>query len=161
MIKKIPLIIVFILISTQIFADITGHVSKVIDADTVIVVDISRVSHKVRLLGIDAPERRQYFGEDATQYLTAKVLNKNLTVIGSKKDRYNRLLGKLIHEGKDVNLDLVSSGMAWHYKKYQESQELKDKFLYSNAEIFARKNKLGPWSAPSPIPPWDWRRNNK
>ena len=158
-IKKLLLVLAFT--SSQLFADISGKVTKVMDGDTIIVTDDAGISHKIRLLGIDAPESKQVFGDEATAYLSKKLLNKILRVAGSDKDRYGRLLGKLIYNSEDINLDLVAQGMAWHYKKYQNTQALKDQFLYSNAEIHASENKLGVWQESNPIPPWEWRRDNK
>ena len=92
--------------------------------------------------------------------MTDKVHGKTLVVSGSKKDRYKRLLGKLVLDGNDINLNLVKNGMAWHYKRYKSSQDKLDQLLYSNAEKYARDNKLGLWSKGLPIPPWQWRKNN-
>ena len=105
-----------VLFSPQIFADLNGVISRVIDADTVVIKSDQGINYKVRLLGIDAPEINQVYGKEATRYLSNKVLGKNLKVLGKNKDRYHRLLGKLILNGNDINLDLVKNGMAWHYK---------------------------------------------
>ena len=150
-----------IFFSSQVLADIEGKISKVVDADTVVIQTDQGFKHKVRLLGIDAPEIKQVYGKDAARYLSNLILGKSLVVIGSKKDRYKRLLGKLVLDGYDINLILVKNGMAWHYKRYKSSQDKKDQFLYSNAEKYAEVNKLGLWSKNSPISPWQWRENNK
>ena len=150
-----------VLFSPQIFADVNGVISRVIDADTVVLKSDQGINYKIRLLGIDAPEINQVYGKEATRYLSNKVLGKNLKVLGKNKDRYHRLLGKLILNGNDINLDLVKNGMAWHYKFYKKSQEKKDQLLYSNAEIYAKVNKLGLWAEKLPVPPWQWREKNK
>tara|TARA_B110000967_G_C18845155_1_gene541553 strand:- start:1048 stop:1536 length:489 start_codon:yes stop_codon:yes gene_type:complete len=151
----------FLFISSHTFADIEGVISRVVDADTVVVESKKGIKYKVRLLGIDAPEIKQAYGKESTSYLSNLVLGKSLAVVGSKKDRYHRLLGKLIFEGNDINLNLVKNGMAWHYKLYKSSQDKKDRFLYSNAEKYAKVNKLGLWSNSFPISPWSWRKKNK
>ena len=150
-----------VLFSPQIFADLNGVISRVIDADTVVIKSDQGINYKIRLLGIDAPEINQVYGKEATRYLSNKVLGKNLKVLGENKDRYHRLLGKLILNGNDINLDLVKNGMAWHYKFYKKSQEKKDQLLYSNAEIYAKVNNLGLWAKKMPMPPWQWRKKNK
>ena len=150
-----------ILFSLQVFADLSGVISRVIDADTVILKSDQGINYKVRLLGIDAPEINQVYGKEASRYLSSKVLGKNLTVLGKNKDRYQRLLGKLILDGNDINLNLVKNGMAWHYKFYKKSQEKKDQLLYSNAEKYAKVNELGLWAEKMPVPPWQWRKKNK
>lgn len=150
-----------VLFSPQIFADVNGVISRIIDADTVVLKSDQGINYKIRLLGIDAPEINQVYGKEATRYLSNKVLGKNLKVLGKNKDRYHRLLGKLILNGNDINLDLVKNGMAWHYKFYKKSQEKKDQLLYSNAEIYAKVNNLGLWAKKMPMPPWQWRKKNK
>ena len=158
--KFIKSILFLLFFSTQIFADLSGVISKVIDADTVVLKTNQGVNYKVRLLGIDAPEIKQIYGKEATKYLTNIVLGKTLIVKGSKKDKYKRLLGKLVLDGNDINLNLVKNGRAWHYKRYKISQDKSDQLLYSDAEKYAKLNKLGLWSKTTPIPPWQWRKNN-
>ena len=60
--------------------------------------------------------------------------------------------------GEDANLEQVEDGMAWHYKKYQWEQSPSDRMKYSDAELEARRNKVGLWHDPNPVPPWDYRR---
>jgi endonuclease YncB( thermonuclease family) len=76
-------------------------------------------------------------------------------------DRYNRVLAKLILDGNDVNFLQVSSGYAWHFKRYQKQQSPSDRELYSQAELNAKKNKLGLWEEKKPIAPWKWRKIKK
>ena len=97
----------------------TGRVVEVIDGDTVTVLLPSRSQLKVRLAGIDAPEKRQAFGQRAKQQLAALVFDKRVTVVGHKYDRYRRLVAKLIVDGHDANFDMVAAGYAWHYKRYE------------------------------------------
>ena len=75
-----------------------------------------------------------------------------------KRDKYKRIVGKVLLAGKDINLERIRDGLAWHYKYYQNEQTTKDRELYSEAELVARKSKRGLWRDPNPIPPWDWRR---
>jgi len=144
--------------SSQIFADIEGVITRIVDGDTVVIESDQGIKYKIRLLGIDAPEIKQLYGKEATKYLSNLILGKTLLVIESDKDRYKRLLGKLVLEGHDINLALVKNGMAWHYKYYQFSQNKKDQLLYSNAEKYAKVNKLGLWSKSTTSPPWQWRK---
>ena len=64
----------------------------------------------------------------------------------------------MIVNNEDVNLEQVDAGMAWHYKKYQGEQSISDRVKYSDAEREARRQKLGLWQDPHPIPPWDYRQ---
>jgi endonuclease YncB( thermonuclease family) len=130
---------------------ITGKVVSVYDGDTITVLDDSN-QIKVRLEGIDTPEAKQPFGTKAKQALSEMVFGKDVTLEWNEKDRYGRTLGHIHINGKWVNLEMVKQGMAWHYKQYSKDQQL------AEAEIAARKAKLGLWSDPKPVAPWDWRK---
>ena len=132
-------------------------VVKVTDGDTVHVLDRSRERHKIRLGGIDAPEKDQAFGRRSTQNLARYIAGKSVSVEYSKRDRYDRIIGKLLLDGRDINLLQVKEGFAWHYKKYQSEQSDLDRVLYSSAETEARGKKIGLWSVPA-IAPWEYRR---
>ena len=99
-------------------ATIQGKVVKVTDGDTVTVLDADNKKHKVRLTGIDAPERRQAYGEKSKEHLRQLVLLKDVTVQSSGTDRYKRVLGKVLLNELDVNLEQIKQGVAWHYKHY-------------------------------------------
>jgi hypothetical protein len=72
-----------------------------------------------------------------------------------KRDRYERILGKVQLDGEDVNLEQIRAGLAWHYEKYQGEQTVSDRVAYSDAEMEARRQKLGLWSDTAAMPPWD------
>jgi len=134
-------------------------VVKVTDGDTVHVLDRSSERHKIRLGGIDAPERKQAFGRQSTKNLAGYVAGKNVEVEYRKRDRYKRIIGKLLLAGQDVNLQQVKDGYAWHYKYYQKEQSEVDRMLYDLAEKDARGKRIGLWSVPKAIAPWEYRRN--
>ena len=140
---------------------ITGRVVGVSDGDTVTVLDANKRTHKVRLLGIDSPEKTQAFGERAKQSLSELVFNKQVTVEGGKQDRYGRDLGKIMQDGRDINLEQIRRGMAWHYKQYARDQLPQDRLTYAEAEATAREKRLGLWQDPQPVPPWSYRRAAK
>ena len=112
---------------------------------------------KIRLMGIDAPEKNQAWGKSSTQALAGLVEDKEVTAECPKKDKYQRWLCKLIVNGEDVNLKMVETGNAWHYKQYQSDQSALDRVLYSRAEESAASRKDGLWHG-EPMPPWDFRR---
>ena len=101
---------------------LTGRVVRVTDGDTIVVLDASKEQHKIRLTGIDAPERGQALGTKSKEHLSDLVAGKTVEVDYSKYERYQRILGKILLNGEDVNLEQVEAGMAWHYKKYQREQ---------------------------------------
>jgi endonuclease YncB( thermonuclease family) len=135
-----------------------GRVVGVQDGDTITVLDSSNANHRIRLLGIDAPEKGQAFGTRSGQNLSQAVFNKIVTIEWSKHDRYGRILGKVMLGSQDVCLEQITAGMAWHYKYYQDEQSPEDRKLYADAEDTARSSGVGLWIDPNPIPPWDFRR---
>ena len=139
-------------------APLAGRVVGVSDGDTVTVLDATKRTHKIRLLGIDSPEKKQAFGERAKQSLSDLVFDKQVTVEGSKQDRYGRALGKVMLDGQDINLEQVRRGMAWHYKQYARDQAPEDRQRYAQAEASARAGRVGLWQDTQPVPPWAFRR---
>lgn len=135
-----------------------GKVVSIADGDTITVLDAAKRPYRVRLAGIDAPEHAQPFATASRQSLAARVFHRDVTVLWSKLDRYDRIVGKLMVDGVDVNLAMVADGMAWHYRQYEREQSLEDRLAYRQAESWARKRGLGLWSAAHPEPPWKFRR---
>lgn len=139
---------------------LTGYVVAISDGDTVTVLDASHQQHKIRLAGIDAPEKAQAFGERSKQNLAGVVFNKNVTVEWTKLDRYGRTVGKILVNGKDANLEQVRAGMAWWYEKYRKEQSQADQEIYQVAEQQARIQRIGLWRDANPTAPWDWRHGS-
>jgi len=135
-----------------------GRVVGVADGDTITVLDALQTQHKVRLAGIDAPEKSQPFGNASRQALAGVVFQREVTVETYKRDRYQREIGKVWLGTTDVALELVNSGLAWHYKQYAHEQPVEDRLDYTNAEVRARGSHLGLWADAHPIPPWVFRR---
>lgn len=134
-----------------------GKVVGISDGDTITVLDGSKAQHKIRLAGIDAPEKSQAFGERSKQHLSDLVFGKTVTVDWNKTDRYGRTVGKVIVNSRDANLGQVSAGLAWHYKQYEKEQSAPDRTSYAQAEIDARNRRIGLWNDATPVPPWDFR----
>ncbi len=137
---------------------LTGKVGRVVDGDTLYVLDANYKDHKIRLAGIDAPERRQAYGLASRKHLLSIVAGKQVRVEYQKQDRYGRIVGKVLLDGIDVCLEQVKAGLAWHYKKYQHEQSAEDRELYADAENKARNERLGLWRENNPTPPWEHRR---
>jgi endonuclease YncB( thermonuclease family) len=136
---------------------VTGQVVGVADGDTITVLDSDKVQHKIRLAGIDAPEKKQAFGNRSKESLSDMVFDKTVNVETEKRDRYGRQIGKVLVNGLDVNLVQVERGMAWFYRQYQREQSPTDQQSYAAAEIEARAAKLGLWRDADPMPPWEFR----
>jgi len=137
---------------------VTGRAVGVADGDTVTVLDALKAQHRIRLAGIDAPEKAQAFGNRSKQSLSDLVFNREVVVETGKRDRYGREVGKILVDGRDVNLIQVERGMAWHYKAYEREQSASDRQLYEAAEQAARAGRQGLWGDPGPTPPWDFRK---
>ena len=140
---------------------IQGKVVSVADGDTITVLDATNTQHKIRLQGIDAPEKAQPFGQKSKQSLSQMVQSKQVTVEYQKKDKYGRTLGKVLHNGTDVCLEQIKLGMAWHYKQYASDQPKEDRALYDQTEQDAKAKKAGLWIDKAPTPPWEFRRQKK
>lgn len=149
-------IVCFVALSIQ-AGTITGRIVGVTDGDTVTVLDANQQQHKIRLAGIDAPEKAQPFGDRSKQNLAAMVFNKNVTVDWEKQDHYGRTVGKILIDGKDANLAQIIAGMAWWYEKYRNEQSPADQRLYEQAEQKARTQRIGLWGDTTSIPPWNFR----
>lgn len=140
-------------------ADIlTGRVVRVADGDTVTILDSTNTQHKIRLSGIDAPERKQAFGQRSREALSEMVAGKSVNVDWNKRDKYRRIVGKIMIDGQDVNLKQIQRGLAWHYKKYENEQDVADRSIYAQAEYQAQREKVGLWGDKQPLAPWDYRK---
>lgn len=150
-------------------ATLTGKVVGVSDGDTITVLDADHQAFKIRLSGIDAPEKKQPFGQRSKQHLSDLVYGRTVDVIWRKRDRYQRIVGQVkvappscpapaCPKTADAGLRQVEAGMAWWYRKYSREQAGEDAAAYERAEGTARSRHLGLWSEPNPVPPWDWRK---
>lgn len=142
-------------------ATLQGKVIGVADGDTVTLLDAQKNQHKIRLQGIDAPEKAQAFGNKSKQSLHEMVHGKEVTVDFQKKDKYGRTVGKVLVNNTDVCLEQVKRGMAWHYKQYANEQAPEDRDIYAQAELTARSQSLGLWKDKNSTPPWTFRQQNK
>ena len=150
---------IFLLLSFNLqAATLQGKVVNVADGDTLTVLDDQKTQHKIRLQGIDAPEKSQPFGQKSKQSLNQMVHSQIVTVEFQKKDKYGRTVGKVLLNGTDVCLEQIKLGMAWHYKQYQSEQPKEDRDIYAQAELTARTQAVGLWKDKSPTPPWEFRR---
>jgi len=164
-VRKSPWVFVaasILALSLPVLADtLQGRVVSIADGDTVTVLDASNTQWKIRLMGIDAPEKKMPFGQQSKENLSDMVFNKYVVVGYSKQDRYGRTVGKIIVNGTDANLEQVKAGMAWHYKQYEMEQSPDERVSYAEAEEQARAGRKGLWVNAEPTPPWDWRKEQK
>jgi endonuclease YncB( thermonuclease family) len=148
-------------VSAAFAAEVIGRVVGVYDGDTLTLVSGGAEQHKIRLAGIDAPEKRQPFSQQSKERLSILVFDRIVRVTWNKRDRYGRIVGKVFLNDVDVNLEMVASGLAWHYRRYQIEQSIADRRKYALAENRARSAHLGLWRELKPVPPWEYRRRVK
>ena len=130
-----------------------GQVVAVLDGDTVEVLK-DGIAVRIRLFGIDCPEKKQAFGQRAKQFTSGMIFGQEVTVREKGHDRYGRMVGEIfLEDGRSLNHELVRAGMAWWYRQFSP----KDAVLEA-LEKAAQAKKLGLWSDPNPIPPWNWRK---
>lgn len=142
-------------------ATLEGKVISVADGDTLTILDAQKTQHKIRLQGIDAPEKAQAFGQKSKQSLHQLVHSQQVSVEYQKKDKYGRTVGKVLFNGKDICLEQIKLGMAWHYKQYASEQNQADKKIYADAEIAAQAHVMGLWKDKNAIPPWEFRKQQR
>ena len=117
------------------YADVLiGQVVGVSDGDTITLLDANKTQHKIRLAGIDAPEKAQDYGERSKQNLSKLVFGKKVEIPDGIKDRYGLTVSRVLVNGKDAGLEQIKGGFAWHYKKYQKDQQPSDRDLYAQAQ---------------------------
>ena len=126
-----------------------SKVVKISDGDTITVLS-GKEQTKVRLYGIDAPEKKQDYGQKSRQFLASLIAGQVVEVEPKGEDRYKRTLGIIRYKDQDINAQMVLNGYAWAYVKYSR--------IYVDQEKLARENKLGLWQSSNPTPPWVWRK---
>ena len=137
-------------------ADFFGGVIGIIDGDTIEVLHNQHAT-RIRLSGIDCPEKHQAFGTRAKQAASELVYGKEVTLQTYGKDKYGRTLADvLLPDGTNVNHTLVKDGWCWWYRKYAPSDAGLERF-----ENEAREARKGLWADPQPVPPWEWRKGSK
>ena len=136
--------------------EIVGQAIEVYDGDTMTVLDKENQKFHVRFYGIDAPEAAQEFGIKSRDALREKILGKTVSVKVAAVDRYQRVVGRVMLGGRYINLEMVQEGMAWYYSDYAARQ-----YDFLNAELKAKRSKLGLWASENPEAPWKWRKDRK
>ena len=145
--------VTLLILSSYLFSlELIGKVVKVSDGDTVTILTSDKTQHKIRLNDIDAPEKKQAFGNKSKDNLAKYIAGKTVKVQYQKKDKYKRILGTIYYNNTDINLQQVKDGYAWVYKKYSNNQ------TYYKAEKLARDKRVGLWVDKNPISPWEFRK---
>ena len=143
-------LIVLPLISCSQETELTGEVVRIADGDTFTLLVDGNEQVRIRLHGIDAPERSQPYSRVATEFL-GEQLKGNVVVKVTDTDRYGRKVGIVMVDGRNVNEEMIRAGYAWHYKKYDSNPE------WERLENEARAARRGLWQERGATPPWVYR----
>ena len=150
------LLLISFFYATQAFAW-PGQVVSVTDGDTIKVLQDGRET-KIRLYGVDTPEKKMAFGQKAKDFTASMVAGKVVDVEPVDQDRYGRTVGIVTVAGRNLNEELVKNGFAWVYRQYCRRGECS---TWLKEESQARAARIGLWADPVPVPPWDWRKAHK
>ena len=169
----VPLLAGLLFASMFVHAEtLTGTVVSVADGDTITVLDANHEQHKIRVAGIDAPEKAQPFGQRSKESMSAMVFGKEVDVQWHKHDRYQRIVGKVMVASPDcrrspcaktldAGLAQLTLGLAWWYEKYAKEQSVEDARRYEFAEQEAKAKRAGLWADGHALPPWEWRKGER
>lgn len=139
---------------TEPVAAVAGKVVKVVDGDTLHVLS-KKGTYKIRLAGIDAPERGQAYGRRAKEYLQDLVGGRQVIAIVESKDRYGRFVANVKCQSRDICAEMIKAGYAWHYKQYDKNQ------YYDDLQVEARRARRGLWVDKKPQAPWEYRKQQR
>ena len=152
----------YILLVQTAYADVlSGRVVGVADGDTITVLDSTNTQHRIRLNGIDAPEKNQAFGNVSKKSLSGQIFNQHVDIEWFKYDKYERKVGKVYSNNEDICLKQIKRGLAWYNSKYKGDLVQEDRITYVQAQQEAEANKTGLWVDPNPTPPWEFRKQKK
>jgi micrococcal nuclease len=152
--RKLIILVTFISSPTLLLAeDFTAQVVGVIDGDTIEVLREDKGKERIRLYGIDCPEKRQPFSVKAKEATSTLIFGKEVRVETHGRDRHGRTLGTVFVAEKNVNQLLVREGLCWWFQKYAP----KDARI-AELEQQAKEEKKGLWADPNPVPRWLYRR---
>lgn len=156
--KKLPKDVVISETNTLLTKAKIVHIA---DGDTLTVLGTDKHTYKIRLQGIDAPEKKQAFGQICKENLMRLSNNQTAQIEVYKKDRYGRTVAKVSVDSKDLALEQIKMGCGWHYLAYEKEQSPKDQKAYTQAEQQARAAERGLWQDAKPVAPWDYRRQQR
>lgn len=151
--RGMTLLVLLLLSPLFILAQLTGKVVRILDGDTFVLLTQDTMQVKVRLYGIDCPEKKQPFGQKAKQFTSDMIFGKQVKVDEKGKDRYGRLIGMTYINGKCLNEELLKSGLAWHYVQYDKNNP-----KWEALQAKAKSQKVGLWCEKDCVAPWEWRK---
>lgn len=139
----------------------TAQVVRVMDGDSMVIRDDRGREIRVRLEGVDAPERYQPFATQSRASLRALTAGRILRIEPRRTDSYGRTVAKIFFRDRDLGLEQIRLGMAWHYRHYAKDQSPNDRLTYERTEREAKQTRLGLWQQKDPVPPWRFRQDTR
>jgi len=136
----------------------TGKVISVSDGDTITVLKNNNEQVKIRLSGVDCPEGGQAYGKKAKSFISSMVFKKSVTVEPETTDRYGRTVAMVLTDGRNLSEQLIARGYGWVFRKYCTWAFCDD---WLRLEEKARLARIGLWADDNPVPPWDWRAEQR
>lgn len=153
--KKL-LVILLCLFSLMFYGQVEGKIVKVKDGDTVVLLDAENKMITIRLAGVDCPEKNQDYGTTAKKFTSDAIFGKQVKFERISTDLYGRQIGWVYYDtDKNLSEELLKNGLAWHYRKYDNSK------ILEGLEQVARKDKINIWSKDNPIFPEEFRKLKK
>jgi micrococcal nuclease len=134
---------------------LNGKVIKIVDGDTFDVLTDAQTTIRIRMNGIDCPERKQDYYQVCKDALSEYIFGKKVQLITHGKDKYTRTIADVFYKKENINLTMIKNGFAWHYKKYSSDPAM------TKAERKARAAKIGLWQMNNAIAPWNFRKLKK
>ena len=153
MIKKLIILIIFFPIFY--FSQTIAKVVAIKDGDTIVILLHDKSQKTLRLAEVDCPESGQPFGKNAKQFTSSQVFSKNIQFIETNIDQYGRTIAKVYYDNKYLSEEIIKNGYGWWFFKYSKNIKLRE------LQNYAMSNKIGLWSDPNAIAPWEWRKINK
>lgn len=150
---KLSITVIALFFCVSLFAQ-SGKVIKVKDGDTIVILDGLDMMHTIRVADIDCPEKGQPFSKVAKQFVSNEIFGQYVSIEYKGLDRYGRTIGYVLYGNKNLSLELLKNGLAWHYKKYSDNKHM------AELERVARMLRKGLWSEKGPIEPHLWRKKN-
>ena len=151
---KILFLLLLVLVPAACFCQLAGKVISIADGDTFTLLTSNKQKIRVRLYGIDCPEKGQDYAQVAKDYLGDLIFFDTVQVVYKGQDQFGRTLGIVTIHGINVNERMLKQGMAWHFIKYDSNS------VWTGYENTARKQKKGLWAKPNAVAPWNWRGNH-
>jgi endonuclease YncB( thermonuclease family) len=132
-----------------------GTVVKIVDGDTFDLLTKDKRTLRVRMYGIDCPEKKQDFYQSAKNALAGYIFKKSVQLKIAGYDRNKRTIAMVYCNHQNINLAMIKNGFAWHFSKYSSDSN------FAQAESQARKAKAGLWKRPNPVAPWEFRKRRQ